>query len=87
MDQTVTVSNDMTILSTNPNDLGTCATFYDALAERTAAAMAYDIAKDADSSVSDLELLTMTPPKSSAALMLGADPHGTNYIVGMVRII
>lgn len=87
MDRTITISDDITILSTDPNDLGTCATLYDALAERTAAAMAYDITKDGGSEVSDVDLLSMAPPKASTALMLGSDPNGTNYIVGMVRII
>ena len=81
----VVVSDDINILSTDPNDMGQCATLYDALAERTAAAVAYDIAKESDALVTDQNLVAVTKPVKSSALLLGLDPHGTTFIVGLVR--
>lgn len=80
----IEVSDDINVLSTDPNDMGQCATLYDALAERTAAAVAYDIAKESDSMVTDKNLAFTTKPVKSSALLLGLDPHGTTFIVGLV---
>ena len=85
-DPTVSISNDMTVLSTNPNELGQGPNLYDGLAERSAAIMAYDLAKHGDPSVSDSALLKLSTPPSSAAMVLGYDPHGTTYVVAMVCI-
>ena len=65
--------------------MGQCATLYDALAERTAAAVAYDIAKESASLVTDKNLVATATPPTSSALLLGLDPHGTTFIVGLVR--
>ena len=82
----MTVSDDVTILSTDPNEIGTCPTLFDALASRTAAMHAYDIAKDTDQSISDVPLLTMATLPTKGALIMGSDQHGTAYIVGMVSV-
>lgn len=86
MDQSVAITDDITILSTDPNDIGTCPTLFDALTSRAAAMHAYDIAKDTDQSVSDVPLLTMAALPAKAAMIMGSDHHGTTYVVGMVRI-
>ena len=87
LDHTVTVAEDVSVLSTDPNDLGQCPTVYDSLSERAATILSYDLAGDADQSVSDGPLLdaAMVPPKS--AMVLGVDHHGTSFVVGMVRTI
>ena len=83
-DQTVTISNDLTVLSTDPNELGQGPNLYDGLAERSAAIMAYDLTKHGDPSVSDSPLLKMATPPPTSAMVLGYDPHGTTYVVAMV---
>ena len=87
MDRTLTISDDIFILSTDPNDMRHLPTLFDALAERTAAMLAYDIARKTDQTVTDVPLLTATNPTSKAALLLGNDPHGTTLIVGMVSLL
>ena len=71
-------------MSTDPNDLGQCPTLFDSLSEKAATTLAYDLAGDADQTVSDVSLLkaAVTPP--TAAMVLGTDPHGTTFVVGMV---
>ena len=81
------LSDDVTVLSTNPNEIGHGPNFYDGLAERTAAAMAYDLAKDKDSTVSDAALMSVPLPSPTSALILGFDPYGTTYVVAMVSTI
>ena len=84
MDHTVTIADDVTVLSTDPNDLGQCPTVYDSLSERAATTLSYDLAGDANQTVSDVPLLDAAklPPKS--AMVLGVDHHGTSFVVGMV---
>lgn len=84
LDRTITVTEDISVLSTDPNDLGQCPTFFDSLSERAATTLAYDLAGDADQSVSDVPLLNAAVTPSTAAMVLGADPHGTTYVIGMV---
>ena len=86
MDKSVSVAPDMSVLSLDPNDMRSCPTLYDSLAERTATSLAYDIARKTDQSISDVPLLTATTPSPSSALVMGSDPHGTTMIIGMVRI-